>query len=196
MRSVVFALVIVGLAAAPGCMASFSERPPLPEYPGPGAPVDVHLQAFGKSFLYVGGMHGDEFMEAPLGGSLAGSASRAILDSGWIRAVGKPEYDTLLTVQVADYQGPGPGLLQLATAFLIPGVMDRRIDVRVELARAGQVARSCTQSTVVRTWYQTFLIFVYPFRSPTWNCMKSTEALALRCLADVLEQDRSPGGAI
>lgn len=58
-------------------------------------------------------------------------------------------------------------LLNLATAMLIPAVEDRQLTIRVELTdrRTGQVA-TAEESREFRVWYQLFLLFVYPFKSP------------------------------
>lgn len=60
------------------------------------------------------------------------------------------------------------------------------MDVRLRVSSPGVSAATCTRTFDARTWYQTFLIFVYPFRSPAYGRAKATEALALDCLVEAL----------
>ena len=189
MRRVSLIVALFGLAFLSGCMASFSERPAFPTYSGPPTPLPVRLQASGKDFLHL---PPDQWMEAPISSSLANVASDAIFRSGWVQAAAESDGVTELGVYVAHYQGSGPGLLSTLTAFLIPGIVDHRIDVKVRLVRPGHVPRECVRSTETRTWYQTFLLFVYPFRSPAYGRIRSSEALALSCVAELLQQDAVP----
>jgi hypothetical protein len=89
-------------------------------------------------------------------------------------------------LHVAEYQGRGPALLSLATAFLIPDAVDHRIELELILPSLEGRDSRCARAAQVRTWYQTFLLLVYPFKSPAYNRIKSTEALALACLAELL----------
>jgi len=58
-------------------------------------------------------------------------------------------------------------LLNLLTALLIPAFEDRQLTIRAEVRdrRTGRVA-TAERSREFRVWYQLFLIFVYPFKSP------------------------------
>jgi hypothetical protein len=181
-----FLVVLCVAVLASGCMATFSERPPLPSYAGPSSPMAVRLESSGEDFLYL---TRDKRIEAPFSTSLAGVAAEAISRSGWVRVTPGSESSASLSVHVINSQGPGPGLLPTLTAFLIPGVVDHQIDVRVRLSRSDASYRDCEGSVVIRTWYQTFFLFLYPFRSPAYNRMKSAEALALSCVAELLRYE-------
>lgn len=171
------------VAALVGC-ASFSERPALPEYTGPSHPVDALLSVSGSSQLQL---TGDRWTEMPAS-SLPEVAKNAIWNSGWIRSASDSSAAIRMELDVSQYQSSGPGLIPLLTAFVIPGVIDHRINLVLRATSATQKKVACSRSIQCRTWYQTFLIFVYPFRSPAWGRFKSTEALALGCLAEVLEE--------
>jgi len=58
-------------------------------------------------------------------------------------------------------------LLNLVTAMLIPAVEDRQLTIHVEVRdrRTRQVA-TAERSREFRVWYQLFLLFLYPFKSP------------------------------
>ena len=174
------------LALASGCMASFSQRPPLPEYSGPSSPMPVKLEVSGEDFLYL---TTTEKVEAPFSTSLAGVASDVVSRSGWVRVASESEDSAVLSIHVTNTQGPGPGLLSTLTAFLIPGIVDHQISVLVKLSPPDDSPRECGGSVVIRTWYQTFFIILYPFRSPAYNRMRTAEALTLGCVADLLRDD-------
>ena len=181
-----YSIVPLSFALLSGC-ASFSERPAFPEYAGPPMPQAVQLVVSGKNLLQMGR---DDWMEMPFSDGLAGVAADAIWNSGWVREATASDSVTEIRVYVVNYQGSGPGLLPTITAFLIPGLIDHRIDIEVKLMRAGGTTKHCIRSVETRTWYQTFLLFAYPFRSPAYGRIKSTEALALACLAELLDGDQ------
>lgn len=180
-------LAIAILAQAVGC-ASFSERPAMPGYPGPAQPAEVRLVGTQRSLLQIG----DEWRDNPWSSTfLLDEATAAIWKSGWVRrSVRRSSNEDPPTIElnVVELQGAGPGLLSALTAFVIPGIIDHRIDIEMNLSRSDAPRRSCFRSVEMRTWYQTVLIFAYPLRSPTYGRVKATEALALACLAQLLEE--------
>jgi hypothetical protein len=169
-------------------MASFSETPTPPRFvPASVAPL-VQIRSTDENLLEIGE---GELVEAPFGTGLGWFASDAIVSSGWVASTDDSAAADL-RVHVVDLQRGGVGLLSLLTAYLIPGFVDHHIEVRVSLGRANGVAR-CVRSAELRVWYQTFLIIVYPFKSPNYARIKTTEALALGCLAEILAGS-GPGG--
>ena len=178
--------VVLACLAASGCMASFSESPPLPSYAGPPAALPVRLHSRSESFWQL---RPGEWTPAWFAESLGDDAADAIRRSGWVSEASGSDGVVELVVRVVTYQGPGPGLLSLLTAYMIPGIMDHQIDVRVTLFRPGYPGLQCDRSTMTRTWYQTFLLFVYPFKSPARGRARSAESLALGCTAEVVQKD-------
>jgi len=165
--------------------ASFSDLPPRPTHSPPerATELGVHLTTVQKGFLQVG----REWIEfAPSG--LVDTAADAIRDSGWVQVALESETAPTLEVELSEYQGAGPGLLVFLTAFVIPGTVDHHLALKLSLSDSPGAKSTCTRSADTRTWYQTFLVFVYPFRSPAYERMKATEALALQCLAELLER--------
>ncbi len=176
-------IAILISAAASGCMASFSDRPARPQFVAPSPPPGVQIRSSSEHLLNSYG----ELVEMPFDTELDWFAANAVAQSGWVlREEADSEAGADLRVHVIDVQTGGPGLLSLLTAYLIPGYVDHRIEVQVSLDRGDGTVERCTRSVQLRTWYQTFLIFVYPFRSPSSARISSTEALALGCLAEVL----------
>ena len=175
-----------------GCYASFSERPRFPDYSGPSKPLTAVVSTFERDLLYL---HPERWVEMPDFGFLVGAASDAIARSGWVLEVAEDERLPELWVSVVHYQGPGPGLLSVLSAFVIPGVTDHRIDVEVGVRHPDGRLRKCDRSVETRTWHQTLLIFAYPFRPPSHGKAKSVEALALSCLAEILQEIDRPDAA-
>lgn len=119
---------------------------------------------------------------------LVRSAEDAIWDSRWVTHSLGGGFRPALDLHLSQYQGATAGLLALFTAFLVPARLDDRLELKLRLFAEGQEPVTCERSTDQHTWVQLFLIFVYPFDSPEWKRMKTAEALALQCLAEVLEK--------
>lgn len=164
------------LALLSGC-ASFSERPVAPSLPAHPAPLAIELEAVEEAHLDVGG----RWIDRPLEGLVA-PAAEAIWRSGLVRAPREDEPAARLALRVRLHQSAGPGLLPLLTAFAIPGVIDHHVAVELELARPDGPSSTCRRSFDQRTWYQTLLVLVYPFRAPAYARSKACEAMALECL--------------
>jgi len=147
--------------------------------------VPVVVSTSGESFLYLAP---GEWINWPFSANLARAGEDAIWRSGWVVGTIDDGEVSDLRLSVARYQGPGVGLLSVLTAYFIPGVVDIRIDVAVKLSRSAHGTRECSRSHELRVWYQTLLIFVYPFRSPTRGEIASVQALTLECLAEILER--------
>src|SRR5258706_11412448 len=176
-----------------GC-ASFSDLPPRPTYslPSGATPLSIHLTTKQKAFLQVG----REWIDLPTTG-LVDVASDAVRDSGWVRAAPSSDVAPTLEIELIEYQSEGPGLLVLLTGFVLPGAVDHHLELKLTLSASPGAESTCSRSADMRTWYQTFLIFVYPFRSSGYRRIKATEALALQCLADLLERrDARPVAAL
>jgi hypothetical protein len=173
-----------------GC-ASFSDRPAPPDWTGPANPISASLTTSGSSLLQIGR---DDWKEMPQT-SLPKVAADAIWNSGWVvRTSSESDASTRLELKVTQYQGAGPGLFSLLTVFVIPGWIDHRINLELTSSTPLNITTRCSRSVQMRTWYQTLLIFAYPFRSPAYGRIKASEAMALDCLAEVLgEYDASAG---
>lgn len=172
MRSLIRPLLVLPAMLLIGCFASFSERPPFPAYAGPSRAVPVVVSTSGESFLYLAP---GEWINWPFSANLARAGEDAIWRSGWVVGTIDDGEVSDLRLSVARYQGPGVGLLSVLTAYFIPGVVDIRIDVAVKLSRSAHGTRECSRSHELRVWYQTLLIFVYPFRSPTSRLRKNVD---------------------
>jgi hypothetical protein len=181
------------VALLSGC-ASFSDLPPRPTHspPSGATPPSVHLTTAEKAFLQAG-RGWIEFL--PTG--LAEVAADAIRDSEWVRVTAESDGAPTLEMEMTEYQSDGPGLIVVLTGFVIPGMVDHHFDLKLSLSKSSDAKSTCTRAYDERTWYQTFLIFVYPFRSPAYKRMKAAEALALQCLAELLEgRDERPAAAL
>jgi hypothetical protein len=172
----------ISLGALFSSCASFSDLPPRPTYSSL-APLSVHLTTTQKAFLRAG----REWIDFASSG-LADSAVDAIRESGWVRVAPDDELAPTLELDFAEYQDNGLGLLSLLTAFVVPGTVDHHIALKLSLHDSSEPKSTCSRSADSRTWYQTLLVFVYPFRSPAYERMQASEALALECLAELLEQ--------
>lgn len=176
------AISLALLAASTSACASFTERPEVPPSPGRVKQVAVRLSRSWEGMLQFGST---EWIRMPIATGLDQSAADAIWRSGWIRRQygDEPAYE--LRVHVAEYQGRGPALLSTLTGFLIPDAVDHRIELQLYLEAPDSTGATCTRSAEVRTWVQTFLIVVYPFKSPAFTRIKATEALALQCASEL-----------
>ena len=179
-RTATLALSTLFLASA---CASFSDLPALPKYDGPTSPLDVQLSADDEAHLEIAR---DDWRDMPTTGGLSVSATQAIWNSGWVTP--SASSDLRLNVRVVSYQSQGPGLLSILTAFVVPGIIDHRVLLDATLFASTGSELRCSRVVEMRTWYQTLLIFVYPFRSPAYGRMKATEMLALQCLSDLLQR--------
>ena len=177
-------LSISSLVLAVGC-ASFSERPAPPQYKGPSQQVILRLTTDERARLQVGR---DEWIDMPFTADLASSASQAIWRSGWVRPTQSGSSTPQLTLHILEEQSQGPGLLPMLTVFVIPGVVDHRVTLDAAFSVSDGSTLQCSRAVEMRTWYQTALIFVYPFRSPAHGRLKATEALALQCLSELLQR--------
>ncbi len=146
--------------------------------------MPVQLTTSEKSFLEVGYNHWEPWPSA----GLAALAADAMWRSGWIREPRSGDSAAHLSLSLTHYQS-GSGLLWLVSAFLIPASQDHRFEIELTGTMSPEVSAKCTRSAETRTWYQLFLVLVYPFRSPAYGHIKLSQALALQCLAELLEND-------
>jgi hypothetical protein len=116
------------------------------------------------------------------------SAEQAIAESGWVTVVTAQTPAPTLALELTEHQGEDPAGLTFLTGFVIPSSLDRNIALKLEWLADGAPPATCARSADVRTWYQTLLIVAYPFRAPGYRRMKTTQALALQCLAELLER--------
>jgi hypothetical protein len=177
-------------AVVSGC-ASFTEVPPIPSFAPPRSPLGVRIVAKDESYFQAG----RRWIEV-IDFGLSKDAANTIRESGWVGVASDIGPAPTLVLKVTQYQGAGPALLVLLTGFVFPGPVDYHIDLKLELVEVDATRYTCARSADTRTWYQTFLILAYPFRSPAYRRMKTTDALALQCLAELLQQHDAPRGSV
>ncbi|HXZ84873.1 MAG TPA: hypothetical protein VEI82_05235 [Myxococcota bacterium] len=179
------ALAAVLLATA---CASFSARPKPPEYAGPLHPLPVRLSVTERSLVES---DDHRWADQSGNGALASSALKAILSSGWIDEKRYDMSSALLDVRISNYQSQGPSLATVFTGCLVPGILDHRITVDASLSPATGAVERCSRAVEIRTWYQTFLILAYPFAAPRSVRSDAASALALQCVAELLQHTGS-----
>jgi hypothetical protein len=181
LRSVCSAFSAIALAAC----ASFASRPPLPDWAGPARAVLVRFAVSERDMLQVSE---DQWTDQPGNGALAKSVAKSVRDTGWIAEKRFDEQSPRLDLHIANYQSDGPGVLVLFTGCLVPGLVHHKITLDASYQVGNGPPLSCSRDAEVTTWYQTFLIFAYPFASPPSGRAKVTDGLALQCVADLLKQ--------
>jgi len=182
------ALVVLAALLWVTACASFTSRPSRPDYAGPGRALPVRLNVTERGMQEQGD---GRWADRPGNGELAHSATQAIVASGWIDEHRYDESSPLLDVRISNYQSDGPNFASVITACLVPGMLDNRITIDAELAPPRGEVLKCSREIDVRTWFQTFLIVLYPVFSPRAARAESTDALALQCVAELLKQSAS-----
>jgi len=167
--------------------ASFTSRPPFPDWAGPLKPLPVRLTVTEREMQLEDGRWADRSGS----GELAHSVTKRIHGQDWVEERRYDESAPLLDVRITNYHGDGPNFASVLTACLVPGTLDNRITVDVSLSERDGEVMKCAREIEVRTWYQTFLIVLYPLFSPRAVRAQATEALALQCVADVMKQSTS-----
>jgi len=175
---------LCALALAAGC-ASFASQPPLPDWAGPHHPLLVRFDVSERGMLQVGE---DGWTDLPGNSALAKAAAKAVRDTGWIAEQRFDQKSPRLDLHIANYQSDGPGIIVMFSGFLVPGVVRHRITLDASYQVGNDPPLSCSRTEEVTTWYQTFLLFVYPFATPPSGRAKVTNALALQCVAEILKQ--------
>jgi len=145
-------------------------------------PLSVQITGDEESYLLVG----DRWRELPAD-SYRDVAEAAIWQSGWVSRAAEVGFVRLLHLKLRVYHGTTLGLLEPLTLFVVPARTEQRFEVALDLLEQGRSLR-CSRSADTSTWYQLLLVFAYPFRSPDRLRNQTVEALALQCLAELLEK--------
>jgi len=182
-RSLREACAAVATAALVAGCATFSTRPERPVIGPTANPPPVTTLVSERAFLEAGR---DNWINWPSAG-LADFAASAVTSSGLVRNAQDREPSAVLELSITEHQAQGPGLLTFASALLIPGAVDHRLQVDVKLTDLSGNTAACTRTADSRTWYEMFLIFAYPFGAPSYERIKASEALALQCVAELLQ---------
>ncbi|HTO68956.1 MAG TPA: hypothetical protein VMR31_03770 [Myxococcota bacterium] len=179
---IVRALSVLVVCSA-GC-ASFSSVPSLPDYRGPAHPVPLQLVVSERVMQQDGDKWNDQSGPTPL----ANSARGLIRKTGWLDEHPYDEGSARLDVIITNYQSDGPGYVAILSGLLLPGVIDNRIELAASLTAPNGASLDCVRQAQVRSWYQWLLIFAYPLRAPKDVRVRTADALALQCTAELLEK--------
>jgi hypothetical protein len=123
-----------------------------------------------------------------------GRVAAALRETGWFALVGpnvqNAEYEGGITVH-RFHESLSRASASFLTAFLLPTALDHLIRVEgfVTLGGPGTTI-SCVREDGATTWYQLFLVFLYPWHSPTALDDQLVDHLARECIADILREVR------